>query len=382
MHSSFQSNLALPDAEVVYHDVCGVDVPVPALTRGWLHGRLHVGPWAVGRMVEQMKQGLWLSFYGPDADAPELDTGLRPTVLAGLWPAGGFIELTLVNNTEMDEVPRYQLRLFAPTAALAETLLDHLKAEFLPKVLPAATGPRIALLNASYTSIELHRVVITPEQQVPREVIDVFYDTGASDWLKGWIARLQERRYGLSILSGDPGTGKTTLLRSLASWLSDSHLFYFMPASKFSHVDAGEIVAFWANENRQSKLRKILVLEDAESVLLRRGADNREHVANLLNLTDGIMGDALGLQVVCTLNSDLTDIDPALLRPGRLITHREFLRLRGPAAQRLAAHLGKPLPATDSVSLAELYNPIEETAPQPGRVQRPLGFHAALGKGT
>jgi len=161
----------------------------------------------------------------------------------------------------------------------------------------------------------------------------------------------------LTILSGEPGTGKTTLLRSAAAWLSGTHAFYFMPASRFAGVDAGELVTFWVGEHKLSKLRSVLVLEDAESILLRREGDNREKVAALLNLTDGVMGDALGLQFVCTLNSDLTELDPALLRPGRLLAQRVFERLQPDAAERLAAHLGRACPHGRTVSLAELFNP-------------------------
>lgn len=163
----------------------------------------------------------------------------------------------------------------------------------------------------------------------------------------------EARRYGLTVLTGAPGTGKTTLIRSLARWLSDTHVFYFMPAARFTSVDSGEIVTFWAGENRNSKLRKVLILEDAESVLLRRGDDNREKVATLLNLTDGMLGDALGLHVVCTLNSELTDLDPALLRPGRLVAHRDFELLTAEQARELAAALNVPVPSVERTSRSQ-----------------------------
>jgi energy-coupling factor transporter ATP-binding protein EcfA2 len=204
-----------------------------------------------------------------------------------------------------------------------------------------------------------------------------------SAWTDAWIELLNARRYGLTILTGAPGTGKTTLLRSLAHWLVDTHSFYFTPASRFADVESGEIVSFWANENRQSTRRKILILEDAESVLQRRADDNREKVATLLNLTDGMMGDALGLQVVCTLNCELAELDPALLRPGRLIAHREFELLTAEEAQRLAAVLGVVAPEGDRVALAELFNPSATDSPMsshhasPSR-RRTMGFHTLL----
>ena len=142
---------------------------------------------------------------------------------------------------------------------------------------------------------------------------------------------------------------------------------------------AVRFVTFWANENRSSRQRKVLILEDAESILLRRGDDNREKVATLLNLTDGMLGDALGLHVVCTLNSELADLDPALLRPGRLVAHRDFQLLNRAEARRLATHLEQPAPAGDHVSLAEFFNPpgsgsFAHTASN----RRSMGFHTQL----
>jgi len=44
-------------------------------------------------------------------------------------------------------------------------------------------------------------------------------------------------------------------------------------------------------------------------------------------MSDGILGDALSLQIVCTLNADSEHIDKALLREGRLIELHEFTAL-------------------------------------------------------
>jgi ATP-dependent 26S proteasome regulatory subunit len=48
-------------------------------------------------------------------------------------------------------------------------------------------------------------------------------------------------------------------------------------------------------------------------------------------------------------------LDPALLRPGRLMGAREFRRLTRPEAQQLAQAKGLALPDQDDFSLAELY---------------------------
>jgi hypothetical protein len=39
--------------------------------------------------------------------------------------------------------------------------------------------------------------------------------------------------------------------------------------------------------------------------------------STLLNLTEGILGDFLSIQIICTVSCKASDLDPALMRPGR-----------------------------------------------------------------
>jgi len=366
--------------ELCYHQLCGIDYPLPAVQRGWLHVQTFHGAWDVARLQETIGPGLWLSAFTPEDPAVPGGTGDRVQVvraLAGFWPGTGFVEATAVGNAELEDHPRYLLRVFARNAPAAAALLGRLQDRYLLST-PSRSGvPRVALVNASYGSLEVQRVPLSTSQLVSREELDLYYGDGTAAWVDAWVGRLGSRRYGLTILSGAPGTGKTTLLRSVAAWLDATHAFYFMPASRFSGVDAGELVTFWVGENKLSKLRNVLVLEDAESILLRREGDNRERVAALLNLTDGVMGDALGLHIVCTLNSDLADLDPALLRPGRLLAQREFSPLSAVAAERLCRHLGRPrADPGGGMSLAEIFHPPDvATSPKAGSRRAPVGFN-------
>lgn len=363
-----------------FEEVFGVKIPLPALQRGWLHGRELVQPWNVERIAATLGDGCWFSHHARDHDENEPDAiKLRPYALAGFWPGGGFLELHLRHANPLDPHPRGTLGIYAETPARAAALMDELLdcyRQVDPVECPQA---RLGILNYSYGSLSVERIPVSAEQMVPRERLDLYYGAGMASWVDEWIARLNVRRYGLTVLTGAPGTGKTTLLRSLARWLSDTHVFYFMPAARFASVEAGEIVTFWAGENRDSRLRKVLILEDAESILLRRAEDNREKVATLLNLTDGMLGDALGLHVVCTMNSELGDLDPALLRPGRLVAHRRFELLTAAQAGELAAVLNVAAPPGERVSLAELFHPaLAPTPERPLAPRRAMGFHTLL----
>jgi hypothetical protein len=138
--------------------------------------------------------------------------------------------------------------------------------------------------------------------------------------------------------------------------LKESHRFYFIPTSTMGILSRPDFIGFWADQRQTHANRKfVVILEDSDAALMIRGSDNREQVSAILNISDGMLADFLRLQIICTINCSATDIDPALLRPGRLLCHRVFSRLDYPQAVRLAESLGRKLPSVRDYSLAEVF---------------------------
>lgn len=125
---------------------------------------------------------------------------------------------------------------------------------------------------------------------------------------------------GVVLFHGSVGSGKTTYLRRLITRL-DKKVIYLPP--ELAHDISSPNFVTFLMENPDS----ILMIEDAENVLKTRAAGGNQAISNLLNITDGILSDALHLQVVCTFNCPRDDIDSALLRPGRLIAEYKFEEL-------------------------------------------------------
>jgi len=75
-----------------------------------------------------------------------------------------------------------------------------------------------------------------------------------------------------------------------------------------------------------------------------------------LNLTDGILGDFLSIQIICTVNCKASDLDPALMRPGRLVSHRVFRKLFSNEVAALANHYGSTTPPSGECTLAEIFS--------------------------
>ena len=243
---------------------------------------------------------------------------------------------------------------YASTPTDAERLVTQFSKTYLKPLTP--TGGEFHLIQQDRFDISCRTVSLSSDTILTAEALSLHYGSGSGEWHQNFVEKLRERIHGLSIFEGSPGTGKTFYLRHLTGVLKESHRFYFIPTSTLGVLSKPEFIGFWADQRRIHADQKfVVILEDSDAALMTRGSDNREQVSALLNLSDGMLADFLRLQIICTINCSAADIDPALLRPGRLLCHRVFGRLDYAQAARLAESLGRKLPAASDYSLAEVF---------------------------
>jgi len=160
---------------------------------------------------------------------------------------------------------------------------------------------------------------------------------------------------GIILFHGDPGTGKTSYIKYLTRLITDKEIL-FIPPSMAESLSEPSIIPFLM-EHKNS----VLIVEDAERVIAdREGNGSSMGVSNILNLTDGILGDCLNIQVIATFNMKREKIDQALLRKGRLIAEHKFIKLTIEESNKLLKHIGKEGEVTESMTLADIYNIDEE----------------------
>lgn len=184
------------------------------------------------------------------------------------------------------------------------------------------------------------------------------------------ISKLNEKdSSGIVLFSGVKGSGKTNYLRYLTEQIKTKKVIYIPP--NFSSVLADpEFLTFMF-----SHTNTILIIEDAENVLKSRKAGENQAVSNLLNLSDGLLGDGLKIQVICTFNCDILEVDDALLRPGRLIAEYKFDKLNPEKSQSLLKEVHNIDNKNEAMTLAEIYNYKEKVILTSKLTNSSIGFN-------
>lgn len=156
---------------------------------------------------------------------------------------------------------------------------------------------------------------------------------------------------GIVLLHGEPGTGKTTYIKYLTTLVKDKNMIFVPPMMAESLTDPSIIPFLMDYKN------SVLIIEDAEKVLgSRENGSSGQSTSNLLNITDGILGDCLSIQIIATFNTKRDNIDDAFMRKGRLIAEHKFDKLSVEDTNILLKHLNKDIVVDEEMALSDIYN--------------------------
>ncbi len=204
------------------------------------------------------------------------------------------------------------------------------------------------------------------EIKKPEIDFDVNYDKGFQKKHEFLLSELNKDKSGIVFLYGVSGGGKTMYLRYLINELKDKKVLY-MPSNMVQLLSSPGFLTFMIEQKNS-----ILVIEDAENCVKNTG-ERDIAVTNLLNLADGMMSDALNIKIIATFNTEIKNIDQALLREGRMILKHEFKALPAEQATVLSKKLGINKIYTEDRTLAQIYNEEKEYKEEIG-VKSKVGF--------
>jgi ATPase family associated with various cellular activities (AAA) len=194
--------------------------------------------------------------------------------------------------------------------------------------------------------------------KVPTIDLKLNYGKKFPEIFKKTVSKLKNNNKGLYMFHGDPGTGKSSFIKYLTTVIDKE--FIFIPSNfidKFiSDPDIFSILL--------RRKKSVIILEDAEKILISRETDDNQFISTLLNLSDGILSDMLEVSVILTYNCDETKIDKALKRKGRTMVDYRFGKLSVEESKLLAESLNfteeQVKDIKEPMSLSEIYNMNDE----------------------
>ena len=182
--------------------------------------------------------------------------------------------------------------------------------------------------------------------------------------------------------SGEPGTGKTTALRSLSQeWRSWCDIHYITDPERF-FGDAGYLMNFLGqasdiSDNRyrfedgdlveeekeeEEERWMLLVFEDTGELLSQTAkAETGQGLSRFLNVVDGFIGQGLKIIVLITTNEEFKSMHPAVIRPGRCRANIYFNELSNSEIDEwIKEHNVDKERVKEAKILADLYGALNE----------------------
>lgn len=176
-----------------------------------------------------------------------------------------------------------------------------------------------------------------------------YYDNYITDKVNSIIDLINTRKKGMFLFHGEKGCGKTSFIKYLIN--KSSKDFYYINGENALSFSSASFLEFIASNSKNA----VFIFEDMEHLITSRETKSNNLISDILNASDGILSDILSPIFIFTFNTQIENIDPAFLRPGRLILEQEFKKLSYKKSNKIAKKIKVKLPENKEYSLAEIF---------------------------
>lgn len=205
-----------------------------------------------------------------------------------------------------------------------------------------------SIVWAFSTSNGTYRKQIFLKEQKP--LTKDLYPWIKDDTVQEYFKRYLDSSDSILLLTGVPGTGKTTFIRNM---ISENKLNAEITYDE-KLISGDEFYLHFINDEDTD----ILIIEDADNLIHDREKSDNVLLNKLLNISDGLVKNVAKKIVFSTNITDLSAIDPALIRPGRCFDVLDFRKLRPDEAAAVVKNHGLSIELKEDreYTLAELFS--------------------------
>ncbi len=196
-------------------------------------------------------------------------------------------------------------------------------------------------------------IPMTDEKTPITEMYPFLKDETIEDYYK----RFMDSSASILLLIGPPGTGKTTFIRGLLNYVQKNAIVTYDE----NILSKDYIFARFIEDDAS-----VMVIEDADNFLKSR-ADGNSMMHRFLNVGDGLISMKNKKMIFSTNLPSISDVDPALIRPGRCFDIVTFENYTVDQAKKLAETLKiefTPEDGKKTYSLAEIFHKQNNASPK------------------
>lgn len=214
-------------------------------------------------------------------------------------------------------------------------------------------------VNLSSNGLEIEPI----DYQNSESDLDLFYSEKTYKNINKLIKKIKKSEKGLSVLWGERGTGKTSIINYLADKLD--RIVIFIPNNLIEHtINNPDFRKFLKKYHKP-----VLVLDDCEMIFNEYFTKSNMVVNNLMQLVDGFLSDNIKVNIITILNvDDESEIDHSLLDTNNIIDIVEFEYLTKDESNELAKHINQKVNYKEKNRLIDVLNKRVDTN------QKKMGF--------